>query len=146
MPTPAEKRKRDQLGMPSGTANARLKVMLMFKLAKLLNMTICVRCGMEIESIKDFSIDHIIPWLDNDVALFWDLDNVAFAHKVCNCKAARRGAKCHRGDVTLTPTKVKAIRKESDDGMSARKLAAKYDVARNTIRAALSRSTWADVE
>jgi hypothetical protein len=47
--------------------------------------------GAEIESEKQLSIEHKIPWLDseNPISLFFDLENIAFSHLSCNSSAAR---------------------------------------------------------
>lgn len=73
-----------QLGMPLGTASARLKKMLMFELVKELGKDACFHCGEKILTVKEFSVEHKIPWLDNDVGLFWDMKNISFSHLVCN--------------------------------------------------------------
>lgn len=72
------------LGMPYGTAVHRLKKNILFDLVKKANKNICFRCGLEIETPKDLSIDHKTPWLDIDIELFWDIDNIAFSHNSCN--------------------------------------------------------------
>jgi hypothetical protein len=83
--------KDTQLGMPVSNARNRLIKMLLFSTAQKLGIDNCFRCGETIESIDNFSIEHKIPWLhsDNPVALFFDLDNVAFSHTACNSSAAR---------------------------------------------------------
>lgn len=43
-------KKTKQLGMPFGTANGRLKKMILFDLIKKLNLNFCYRCGFEIEN------------------------------------------------------------------------------------------------
>lgn len=66
--------------------------MLLFHLAKKLGLTSCFRCGTEIENLKDFSIEHKKEWETSEtpVELFFDLDNIAFSHTLCNLKAAKR--------------------------------------------------------
>lgn len=78
-----------QLGMKSGTAQHRLRVMVMFWLAQKCNLDRCFRCGDTITSADDFSIDHRKPWLHIGTELFWDLNNIAFSHKRCNYKEKR---------------------------------------------------------
>lgn len=80
----ASERKKAQLGMPLGTAAGRLRKQLLFKMAKELGLDTCCRCQTLIESVDEFTIDHILPWYNHDVALFWDLDNIAFSHSRCN--------------------------------------------------------------
>lgn len=83
-------KKSGQLGMPFGTANNKLRKMLLFKLARELNYDVCYRCSLPIEEIGNFTIEHKSAWLDVDPELFWDLDNIAFSHMACNIGAARR--------------------------------------------------------
>ena len=72
------------LGMPMGTANARLRKMILFNLSKKCGMDICIRCNNPIERIEDFTIEHIQPWEHRNSKLFWDLSNIAFSHSKCN--------------------------------------------------------------
>lgn len=81
-----------QLGMPVGTAANRLRKMVLFRLLQRLGETECFRCGDDIETVNDLSIEHKVAWLDVDSALFWDLDNISFAHLSCNVGAGRRAA------------------------------------------------------
>lgn len=85
-------KKEKQLGMPIGTASAKLKKTIMFTMAEMLGLTICHRCGKRIDKVEEFSIDHKIDWLDSDkpVELFFDLENIAFSHLRCNVKEARQ--------------------------------------------------------
>ena len=89
MPSKSNTKKSKQLGMPIGTASARLRKNIMFSMAKELKRDICFHCKNKIESLEEFSIEHKVPWLDNDPKLFWDLDNIAFSHLSCNIKASR---------------------------------------------------------
>jgi hypothetical protein len=77
-------RKSATLGMPHGTANGRLRKMILFDLLKRHNENICIRCNKPIECIDDLSIEHIKPWEGISAELFWDLNNIAFSHLVCN--------------------------------------------------------------
>ena len=86
----AAAKKKAQLGMPFGTASGRLLKRLLFRMAQELSRNVCFQCGEKINSVEEFSIEHKQPWLDVSVELFWDLENIAFSHKVCNIKAARR--------------------------------------------------------
>jgi hypothetical protein len=79
-----------QLGMPYGTASQRLKKSVMLMLAQKCSMDICHQCGHRIETPEELSIEHVRPWLDGDVQLFWDLNNIGFSHLSCNVAAARR--------------------------------------------------------
>lgn len=84
------KEKSRQLGMPFGTANARLRKAIMFMLAKKAKLDRCFRCGKRIRTVDEFSIDHKQDWMHGDPALFWETENIAFSHRRCNIQAARR--------------------------------------------------------
>jgi len=98
----------DELGMNVGTASNALRKQMMFLMAKQLNRDICFQCGRKIESVKEFTIDHKIPWRrsDDPKQLFFDLDNIAFSHGTCNTAAARRGEPANK--LNLTDTEMKA--------------------------------------
>ena len=85
-------KKRDQLGMPIGTAAGRLRKMIMFALLQKAGQDICHQCGERIKRVEDLSVEHIIPWLDSDdpIELYFDLDNITFSHLKCNIASARR--------------------------------------------------------
>ena len=78
-----EKAKR-QLGLSPSTARNLLKRNIIYYLAQKTGMDICFRCGNRIEQPQDISIEHKTPWLDADITLFWDMDNIAFSHRKCN--------------------------------------------------------------
>jgi hypothetical protein len=91
------------LGMPAGTAFARLRKILLFDLACRLEVATCFHCGHEIRSVSEFSIEHKEPWEGPDATrLFFDISNIAFSHLACNSAAARK------------PYKIYASRKEKD--------------------------------
>ncbi len=83
-------KKAAQLGMPLGTAQARLLKQLLFRMAQELGRDNCFRCAKKILTVEKFSIEHKKSWLDVSVDLYWDLDNIAFSHRSCNFAAARR--------------------------------------------------------
>lgn len=85
-------KKAAQLGMPHGTAIHKLRKSIIFNLIKQLNQDTCFQCGEKIESENELSVEHKIPYLDseNPVELFFDLNNIAFSHLVCNIGAARK--------------------------------------------------------
>ena len=83
-------KKAKQLGMPSGTASNRLVKLVLLDLLQKLKTNFCFRCKEEIVRVEDLSLDHKEPWLDTSTDLFWDLDNIAFSHRSCNIRAARR--------------------------------------------------------
>ncbi len=80
------------LGMPLGTASNKLKKMLLFELVSAITKLGCYRCGKEIKSIDDFSIEHMEPWASakDPVKAFFDLGNIAYSHLSCNAGAANR--------------------------------------------------------
>jgi len=84
--------KLKQLGVSPGTAAHRLRKMLLFRFAQQSNQDTCYRCKLKIESIDEFSIEHIIPWLhaENPAQVFFDLDNIAYSHMKCNISFARK--------------------------------------------------------
>lgn len=77
---------------PSSKAVYRLNRSLLLKYVRLAGQDKCYRCGKVIECVSDFSIDHKTPWrhAPNAEELFYDLDNIAFSHLLCNSLAARR--------------------------------------------------------
>lgn len=83
-------KKSEQLGMSSGAAVHQLRKRVLFRLLQRYGEDVCFQCGEKIENVDDLSMEHKIPWLDNSVELFWDLDNIAFSHLICNIKAARQ--------------------------------------------------------
>ena len=85
-------KKNFQLGMPYGTANAKLKKSILFQLLREANKNVCFQCGKTIDLIEGLSIEHKIPFLDseNPVDLFFDLNNIAFSHLSCNSAASRK--------------------------------------------------------
>jgi hypothetical protein len=91
-------RKQEQLGMPLGTAAARLRKLVMFRLVQRLGEDICYRCGRKMETVKELSIEHMEPWFNVDTNLFWDLNNVAFSHLSCNAGNRRRGVQRLTGE------------------------------------------------
>ena len=89
-----EKIKSKQLGIPISTAKSRLYKLIMFDLSKQCGNNRCFRCGEMIDHIKDFSVDHKIPWLHekNAYDLFFDMKNIGFSHLRCNSGSTRPGA------------------------------------------------------
>jgi hypothetical protein len=84
------KRKSEQLGMPHGTASARLRKLIFFNLVQKLGQDSCYHCRLKIGTADDLSVEHKRPWLGNDSSLFWDLENITFSHLSCNARAADR--------------------------------------------------------
>jgi len=88
----SNEKKNRLLGEPYGTANSKLKKILLFDLAKRLDEDFCYRCGIKISSLEEFSIEHKQSWMyaDNPIQMFYSLDNIAFSHIDCNVKAGIR--------------------------------------------------------
>lgn len=84
--------KDEQLGCSYSSARMRLAKTLIFSFLQRLGEDVCFRCGKKIENIEDLSVDHKEPWLHNDIALFWDINNISFSHRKCN-SGARRSTK-----------------------------------------------------
>lgn len=82
--TNTDKRIREQLGMPIGTAQHRLRMQIMFQLVQETQRDACFVCGDPITSVDELSIEHKLAWLGEDTQRFWDLDNIAFSHRLCN--------------------------------------------------------------
>lgn len=80
------------LGMSYGKARSQLNRNLMFKMACRLGDNFCFRCGGEIETALQMSVEHKEAWLraDDPVEAFFDLDNITFSHRSCNYAAAHR--------------------------------------------------------
>ena len=83
------KRIAEQLGVSQGAANHRLRKSILYKYVRLAEDHFCYKCGSEIESVDDFSIEHKEPWEGRDTELFWSLDNIAFSHVQCNIPHTR---------------------------------------------------------
>lgn len=74
----------ESLGMPWGTANNRLRKLILFHLLCKLGENVCFVCKKPIESVEVLSIEHKEPWQGRDPKLFWDMDNISFSHLRCN--------------------------------------------------------------
>lgn len=88
----SDKKKKDQLGMSHGTAQHRLRKMIMFDLVQRLGENVCYRCGEKINESSELSIEHKVNFLDSDdpVKNFFSLDNITFSHFKCNIAFTRR--------------------------------------------------------
>lgn len=88
------------LNMSFSTANARLTRSILFELVCRFNLNKCFRCGNPIIRIKDLSIEHKLSWLGSDSPklYFFDLDNIAFSHLLCNISAGGRNNPNSRKD------------------------------------------------
>lgn len=86
------KKKNNQLGMSHSTACNRLRKNIMFSMMRQLDLDTCHQCDETIETARELSVEHVVPWLDSDdpTRLFFDLSNIAFSHLSCNSGAARK--------------------------------------------------------
>ena len=83
---------RKLLGLRNGQGANRLLRAMLFRLAQERCLTVCYRCGQEILTVDEFSLDHKVAWRSapDPEAAFFDLDNVAFSHLHCNCGSKKR--------------------------------------------------------
>jgi len=85
-------------GMHHGTARHRLARIILFNLIQQLEKDLCFRCNKLIQTVEELSIDHKIPW-ENEInakELFWNLENIAFSHLICNTVHARKNTEGRR--------------------------------------------------
>jgi hypothetical protein len=82
-------RKTQILGESFSNANYRLSRDLLFHFAVVKSGHHCHRCGEPLTR-ETFSIEHIEDWMNHEdpVAMFFDLDNIAYSHIACNTQAA----------------------------------------------------------
>lgn len=99
----SNKKKSEFLGLPYGTAIARLRKKILFHLVVKLKENFCFKCSEIIDDIKDLSIEHKLPWEGRSVDLFWDIDNISFSHIRCNVPHFQGAVK---------------LRKEAPEGMA----------------------------
>lgn len=87
-----QREKSKQLGMNHSTASSRLKKNLLWSYVVKCGDDVCFQCGEKINSVDDLSVEHKKPWLhsENPLELFFDEDNIAFSHLVCNVASARK--------------------------------------------------------
>lgn len=91
------KRKEQILGMSFGTARSRLARMLLFDLVVKADLNWCHRCGAQIDTIKELSIEHTEDWQSakNPVDVFFDISKIRYSHFLCNSIAAKRYTVLH---------------------------------------------------
>lgn len=147
-------KKSEQLGMPLGTASAKLRKSILFRLLKDSGKNVCFQCGEKIECEEELSIEHKTPWLDssNPKELFFSLDNIAFSHLKCNIKAARRPKTIKESHQNLAKTGLHPLCKLSElDIHRIRELsktkrgteiAKEFNVSKHTIYRILASKTF----
>jgi len=86
-------KKKHQLGMSHGKARNILVKNILWNFLVESNKIFCVRCRKEM-TIDNFSIDHIIPWIDSDdpKGLYFDIKNIGFSHIKCNFSLRRNSS------------------------------------------------------
>jgi len=82
----SNQRKAEILGMPFGTACNRLRRMVMFSLLQRYRENVCFKCGKLILKADDLTLEHKEAWQNVGSSLFWNLDNIAFSHQLCNLR------------------------------------------------------------
>jgi 5-methylcytosine-specific restriction endonuclease McrA len=93
-----------RLGMSHGKANHLLMRSIIFSLVVRSDRDRCYRCGHVILRPELLSIDHVEPWRHGDSTdLFWNLENIAFSHQVCNSGA--RGPRRFHTEIDLGMSK-----------------------------------------
>lgn len=150
-------KKNEQLGMPLGTASAKLRKSILFHLLKESGKNICFQCGKEIKCEEELSIEHKTPWLDssNPKELFFSLDNIAFSHLKCNVGAARHPKAIKESHQKLARTGLHPLCKLTElDVRKIRELsktkkgieiAKEFNVSKHTIHRILAGKTFSYV-
>ena len=152
-----------QLGEPFGTAQNKLRKIILFNLLKKYKENFCFRCKKEIVEIKDLSIEHKESWLDSDnpIDKFYDLNNIAFSHLSCNCSSANRDYckteefKKKQSDsfknrfnpqAKLKNTDVLEIRKLcKDDDLTLREIGKKFNISHSIVSGIKQSKRWRHV-
>ncbi len=80
-----------QLGMSQGAAANKLRKNILYSLLVRLKENVCFKCGQEISTVDELSIEHKKPWENVSSELFWSLENIAFSHLKCNVIHTRHG-------------------------------------------------------
>lgn len=112
MSTNANAKKALQLGMSQGKATNILRKQILFTLIALLELDTCFRCNKKITNVSELSIEHKEPWLDSEdpKAKFFDLQNIAFSHLNCNCRAVRHWNKKYNSPEEAKEAHLKSAR------------------------------------
>ena len=142
----SRKKKDEQLGMPLGTASAKLRKSILFSLLRESHKNVCYQCGRIIDEEDELSIEHKIPWLDSDnpKELFFNLENIAFSHLSCNIGAARQNREGKResqrklvveGRTKRTNLTIETVRNIKTDlaTMSRKDICNKYGITKSTL-------------
>jgi hypothetical protein len=68
------------------TACNKLRRMVMFHVLQRHKENVCFKCGEEILSAEDLTLEHKEAWQGAGPDLFWDLNNIAFSHRGVICQ------------------------------------------------------------
>lgn len=87
----SQDKRRGLLGMPIGTASARLRKDILFSFVVRMGEDTCFRCLKKIETVGELSIEHKEAWMSapDPLLSFFDLSNISFSHNLCNIAAGR---------------------------------------------------------
>jgi DNA-binding CsgD family transcriptional regulator len=139
--TTSEKKKK-LLGMSHGKAAHRLWRAIMFRLIQQTKQDTCYRCNKPIETLEEFSIEHKEPWqhAKNPREVFFDLNNIAFSHKICNSRHGNSLIRTRLGNRTIvrknrkiTSEQAMQIKQFIQAGDSDRTIASRFGVNPKTI-------------
>lgn len=141
------KKKSELLGEVFSSARGRLTRMILFQFVVETNKNICFQCGKKIEKLEDLSIEHKTPWMgaENPRETFYDLNNIAFSHILCNALSAGREIRARgekNGRAKLTLIQVNEIRNKLEESSSCYGLAREYNISESNIRAIRDRKHW----
>jgi len=135
-------KKSKLLGVNYSTAVGRLRKAIMFDLVKQLGRDSCYRCGKKIETLREFSIEHIQPWQSaaDPKDAFHNLENISFSHLACNVSHGNSFIKHRPGNTTtirkfkrLTDDQAKTVKARLNDGDTMVAIAKDYGVHRKII-------------
>lgn len=76
------------LGENFSTASHRLRKNVMHSILVRIGEDRCFRCGEQILTPADLSIEHKVQWKTPEQ--FWDISNIAFSHFRCNSGSGTR--------------------------------------------------------
>lgn len=81
---------KEVLGEKLGTAQNKLKKIVLFSLIQKCGLDSCYRCSQLIENVDQLSIEHKIAWQGSPDPhfYFYNLDNISFSHLRCNIAAS----------------------------------------------------------
>ena len=82
-----------KLGIDPSKARNILIKNLLFHFAQQLNLDTCYRCHKKILSADELTIEHKVGWLNSPhpIEYYFDLENIAFSHPICNARNDNSG-------------------------------------------------------